>query len=325
MNINELKASISEGNFKNVYLFYGEEEYLIRLYIARIKEAVISNPALSDLNLITLSEFDIKEFEENINTLPAFSDKKLIIFDETGVFKAPLKADKEYLEEALLNIPDYVTVIFRETSIDARLKKLIGTVEKSGAAVKFDYMTEKQLKTWISSMAAKQSKKISNETMEYLISCTGSSMSVIENEVSKLCSFAKEQIITREDVDEIVTKSIENRIFELSEAILKKNSGKAIEIISDLRALKEEPVKITALIAKNLCDLYKLKTALPENRTPQKLGMHPYVIKINSNYRISREKLAFLIEKLTIADEKMKSAAIDSWVILERFIAGDDV
>ena len=321
MNINELKTSLSQGNLENLYLFYGEEDYLIRLYISRIKDEIISNPALEDLNYIVFESFDQTRFEESVNTLPAFSDKKLIIFDETGVFKEPLKADKEFLEEALFNIPDYVTVIFREKAIDSRLKKLTGAVEKNGASVKFDYMTEAQLKTWITSIANKNGKKITAQVIEYFLSCTGNSMSVIENELSKLCSFTENIEITKENIDKIVTKSLENRIFELNECIIKKNPKKAMEILNELKLLKEEPIRISALISKNLCDLYKLKTALPENRTPQKLGMHPYVIKINSSYRVSKETLSNLIDLLIKTDEKLKSTSADSWVVLEMFFA----
>ena len=320
MTVNELKSSLSAGDIKSIYLFYGDEEYLIKLYISRIKDAVITNPALADLNFSVYESFDRSTFEDAINTLPAFSDKKLIVFNETGVFKSPDKADKEYLESAIPELPDHVTIIFREKEIDSRLKKLTGAVEKTGASVKFDYMTEAQLKTWINSMASKQNKKISVSNLEYLISCTGLSMSVIENEVKKLCSFAKQEVVSKQDIDDIVTKSLENRIFQLSDSILSKNTNKAFNIIGELKMLKEEPIKISALISTNLCNMYKVKSALVQNRTPQKLGMHPYAAKIAAQSSVKKEVLAGLISDLCEADEKMKSTPHDAWILLEHFI-----
>ena len=320
MTVNELKASLSGEDIKNIYLFYGDEDYLIRLYISQIKNAVITNPALADLNYSVYDSFDKNVFEDAVNTLPAFADKKLIVFDETGVFKSPNKFDKEYLEEFIPELPEHVTIIFRESSIDSRLKKLTGAVEKQGAIVKFDYMSEQQLKSWINVMTSKQKKRISIPNMEYLISCTGSSMSVIENEVKKLCSFAKNEIISKQDIDEIVTKSLENRVFQLSDSIMSKNTDKAFRIINELRLLKEEPIKTTALIATNLCNIYKVKTSDPQNRTPQKLGMHPYAIKLNSQLSVKKETVAQLISMLSDTDEKMKSSPLDSWTLLEHFI-----
>lgn len=320
MTINELKTSLASGDIKNFYLFYGEEEYLIKLYIARIKDAVITNPALADLNYSVYESFDTGIFEDAVNTLPAFSDKKLVIFTETGIFKSPDKASKEYLESALADLPDHVTVIFREKEIDSRLKKLLGAAEKAGATVKFDYMTEAQLKTWINSMVTKQGKKISAPNIEYLISCVGSSMATIENETKKLCSFAKQDIISKQDIDEIVTKSLENRVLQLSDSILSKNTDKAFTIISELKLLKEEPIKVAALISTNICNMYKVKSAAQNNRTPQKLGMHPYVIKLNSQSPVKRNTLSKLISELSSTDEKMKSTPHDSWLLLEHFI-----
>ena len=320
MTVQELKTSVAEGNIKNVYLFYGEEEYLIKMYISQIKNAVITNPALEDLNYSVFEKFNKDEFEDAVNTLPAFADKKLIVFNETGVFKDPGKADKEYLESAIPELGDHVTVIFRETAIDSRLKKLTGAVEKSGAIVKFDYMTEKQLKSWINVMTSKQGKRISIPNMEYLLSCVGTSMSAIENEVKKLCSFAEKEIISKEDIDDIVTKSLENRVFQLSDSIISKNTEKALQIINELRLLKEEPIKTAALVSKNLCDIYKVKTASPQNLTPQKLGMHPYAIKTNSKSSVSKNFISKLIHMLADTDEKMKSSPLDSWTLLEHFV-----
>ncbi len=321
MTVQELKNSLTSGDIKNVYLFYGEEEYLIRLYISQIKSAIIQNPSLEDLNFAVYDRFEQSVFEEAVNTPPAFSEKKLIVFDETGVFKEPAKSDKEFLETAIGEIPEFTTVIFRESAIDSRLKKLNGAVEKSGASVKFDRMTEAQLKTWINVMTSKKGKRISVSTMEYLISCVGSSMSAIENEVAKLCSFASSEIISREDIDAVVTKSLENRVFQLSDSILAKNTQKALSILSELKQLKEEPVKTAALIAKNLCDIYKVKSAKTENRTPQRMGLHPYVIKLHSQLSVKKEKIAGLIDSLAKADEKMKSSPLDAWIVLEHFVA----
>ena len=105
MDIKELKKTVSEGNIKNLYLFYGEEEYLVKLYISQIKEKIIDNPALEDLNYIVFDEFNQKSFEDAISTLPAFAEKKMIVFNQTGIFKEP-GAAKDFLISELSDIPE---------------------------------------------------------------------------------------------------------------------------------------------------------------------------------------------------------------------------
>ncbi len=319
MNINQLKASVSEKKIENLYLFYGPEDYLIRLYISQIKDIVISNKSLEDLNFVRFEKFSEKSFEEAVSTPPVFSEKKLVLFDETGVFKSPSADAKKFLEENLPEIPDFVTVIFREESIDKRQKKLLEAVEKKGASVEFERMTEEQLKSWINILVSKNGKKISVGSIEYFIQCVGTSMSAIENEVGKLCSFSKNEVISKEDIDNIVTKSIENRIFELSGAITSKNTAKTFKILSELKLLREEPIRITALIAKNFCDMYAVKSASP--RSIKSLKMHPYAVKLHQNAKISRKKIGEIISDLAVADEKMKSSPVDSWLILEHFVS----
>lgn len=321
MDIKELKKSVSDGDIKNLYLFYGEEEYLIKLYISQIKAKIIDNPSLEDLNFSMFDEFDEKGFTDAINTLPAFAERKLIVYNQTGIFEKP-GAAKEFLISELPEIPDYATVVFREKNIDKKQKKLLSAVEKNGAAVEFSYMTDAQLKSWVNIMMNRLGKKMTVSNIEFLLKCTGSSMEVIENEVKKLCSFSENEVISHDEIDAIVTKSVENRIFELSDAILSKNSVKAYQILKELETLREEPIAICALIGRRMTDIYKVKSASPQNRTPQKLGMKPYPIKLYSNIKINRNSLSNIIKLACECDLELKSSAMRKpQITLEKFIA----
>lgn len=320
MDIKELKKSVANGNIKNLYLFYGEEEYLIRMYISQIKSKIIANPALEDLNFMTFNEFTQKGFTDAINTLPAFSEKKLIVYNQTGVFKEP-GSNKDFLISELPEIPDYATVIFREKSIDKKQKKLLSSVEKIGSSVEFSRMTDAQLKSWVNIMITRLGKKMTVSNIEFLLRCTGSSMEVIENEVKKLCSFSENEIISHDEIDKIVTKSTENRIFELADAIISRNPDKVYKILKDLEALREEPIAICALTGSTMCSIYKVKSASPQNRTPQKLGMKPYPIKLYTNTKINRVRLSEIIKLFCECDRELKSSSMKKpSITLEKFI-----
>lgn len=87
MQILELKKQITSGIFQNCYLFTGEEQYLIRSYVAMIEEGIL-NPATKTLNYEVLDECsDIDRILNACVSLPMFSDKKLVVVKESGLFQ----------------------------------------------------------------------------------------------------------------------------------------------------------------------------------------------------------------------------------------------
>ena len=312
-----LKQELSRGLIRPVYLFYGNEPYLIRQYCRQITRLVVPEDSLADFNLYRTDKIDPDQLEQFLQTPPVFAEKKLLILRDTGVFKSPKAADKDFLMQLLSQPPEYACIVFAEQAIDKKQKKLLALTEP----VECNQLTEAQLKSWINILVQRQQKKITVKTMEYLISCCGTGMEHLEHEINKLCSGTQEQIITPAQIDKIAIKSVENRIFDLSKAVLDKNGATAFSILEDLKALRESPIKIIGFLSKSFCDIYKIKHCPAPS--PQTTGLHPYVVKLHTATarKLSDKELCRLISLTAQCDTALKSSAVTDWISLETCVA----
>ena len=317
MKPEELKQELNQGIIRPVYLLYGEEPYLVQQYCKQITELTVKEESFRDFNFYKSDKIEPQTIEQFLQTPPVFSEKKLLLLKDTGVFKSPKAADKEFLQKTLEEVPEYACIVFAEQAIDKKQKKLLALTEP----VECNQMTEAQLKTWITILVQQQKKKITVKTIEHLISCCGSAMFHLEHEINKLCSCAEDQVISAELIDHVVIKSTENRIFDLSNAVLNKQNKTAFSILADLKTLRENPIKIIGFLSKSFCDIYKIKRC--NNPTPQSTGLHPYVVKLHTATarRMSEHQLTQLIRITSDCDVALKSSSVTDWTLLETCIA----
>ena len=106
----KLKADIKNRQFKNCYLFYGEEDYLKRLYRDSLKAAVLNGGDDMNCTRFQGKETDVVQIKDLADTLPFFSDYRLIIVENSGLFKSA-----NDLADYLPNMPDSTILLFVET------------------------------------------------------------------------------------------------------------------------------------------------------------------------------------------------------------------
>lgn len=312
-----LKQELNQGLIRPVYLFYGNEPYLIRQYCSQITKLAVPDGSFQEFNLFRTDKMDAEQIAQFLQTPPVFADKKLMILRDTGVFQSPKAADKEQLTKLLSQVSDDACLVFCEQAVDKKQKKLLSLVEP----VECNQLSEAQLKNWINILARRQQKKMTVKTIEYLIACCGTSMFHLEHEVNKLCSGVQDQVITPAHIDQMVVKSVENRIFDLSKAVIDKNASAAFSILEDLKTLRESPMKIIGFLSKTFCDIYKIKQC--PNPTPQTTGLHPYVVKLHTAAakKQPQQRLSRLISLAAQCDMALKSSAVPDWVLLEACVA----
>ncbi len=324
MKPEELKRELSQGLSRQVYLLYGDEPYLIQQYCKQFTKLIVPDETFRDFNLYRTDKIDAERIEQFLQTPPVFSEKKLLLLKDTDVFKKPKATDKEFLLKILSDVPDYSYIVFAEQTVDKKQKKLLELTEE----VECNQMTEDQLKAWINILVQRQNKKITVKTIEYLISRCGTGMFHLEQEINKLCSCATEDVITTGVIDQLTTRSAENRIYSLSNAILEKQNKLAFSILADLKVVLDEntgkPLEIRRIIntiSQNFCLLYKIKKC--PNPTATALGLSPYRLKNNLSLvrKISEERLSTLISLVSDCDYALKSSTIKEWTLLEVCIA----
>ena len=251
-----LAEDIKNGSFKSSYLLYGEEAYLRTQYKNRLKNA-LADPS----DTMNFSRFEGKginpaEIISLAETLPFFAERRLILIEDSGFFKN--KCDE--LADYLPNMPDTTCLLFVETEVDKR-NRLYKAVQKFGRVTEFQLQDERTLMKWILGTLKKENKKITESTLQLFLERTGSDMENIHMELEKLLSYTiGREVITSEDVEEICTMQTTGQIFEMIRAIAEKKQRLALDLYYDLLALKEPPMRILFLIARQFNQLLLVKS-----------------------------------------------------------------
>ncbi len=310
-----LKEQIQKGQIGKLYLFYGEERFLIQLYEQRIKKALLL-PEDEMMNLdVMQSPQDPLQVQSSIETLPFMAERRVVIIKESGAFD--LKPGKMgELADLMQDIPESATVIWIESKVDKR-SKFYKAVQKYGYVVEFKRLGENELLTWIGQEVKRKGVQLDRNTASYFLSLTGNDMVRIQMELEKLTSYAKERgIISREDVDSIVSVTIENSIFKLTDHLGNQQPAAAYRIYRQLLEDNEPVQRIFFMMIRQFRLLYKasLMQGADRNAVAKELGVPSFAAGNYQNQarRFGEKRLKELLNKVLDLDTATKTGELDA-------------
>lgn len=314
-----INNDIKSAQFQPVYLLYGEERYLKHQYRDKLKKALCAPDDNMNNHFYEGKDISVGEIIDLAETLPFLAEHRVIFLDNSGLFKSGGEQMAEYLgvqnESTLL--------IFTETEVDKR-SKLFKAVQSHGCAVEFTGQDENTLKRWIAGVLAKEGKKISENTALLLLSKTGTDMENIHMELEKLiCYCMDKEVVESRDVEEICTTRVSGHIFDMITAIAEKRQKDALELYYDLLTLKEPPMRILFLIARQCNMLLQAKSmkskGLSNKDIATGLGVPPFAVNKYLS-QASRFKTAVLRQALTKcveAEEAVKTGHMNDVMSVE--------
>lgn len=335
MNSKELSKKLSEGIIDNLYLFYGEEDYIKDTYIEKIKSIVLENDIMG-MNFTQFDEEPSKnELVEAVESVPVMCEKKIVYLNGFNVVSTSVKKEiKETITELFKDIPSYTVIIIRERETDVKKmsKPLLKLVQENGVDILCEKLSFSDMMTFINRQFSKNKKKIRREDLEYLISICEPSINSILREVEVISSYLNdEDEVTKEVIDLLVKKSIEDRVFSLSDAIINKDKKTAYDILSDLRLMKNQhPAgKIFSIICDHFINMYVVivnsMERIPNNETLSMLELNGRGFLINKYLRqkdkIKIEKLREIIAELNDLDYKVKNGLTEPYFAIEKIIS----
>lgn len=316
-----IKEHIKTGSFKQFYLLYGSEEYLKKLYRDKLKNAILGDGGDMNYSYYEGSSIEPKKVAEVAQTLPFFSDKRLIVIENSGFFK-----NQNELSELLKDTPDTTVIIFVEDEIDKR-SKLFKLVREEGTVSEMNGLDEQNLKLFIASLLEQEKKKITESNISYLLDKTGSDMTNICNEVEKIISYTVDQdVIATEDIDAVITTQITGKIFLMIDAIGSKQANKALNLYYDLLSVREKPMSILFLITRHFNILLQAKDlqalGFSSASISEKVGIPPFAVNKYlgqaKNFTVKRLKDA--LEFSADIEEQIKTGRMVEKIGVELFI-----
>ena len=323
----KLKKDIAAGDVGTLYIFHGEETYLRDYYLGQLRQKLL--PAgMEAFNYHTLPgrEFDLKRLEQLIDCLPMMGQRTLIVVSDYDLFKG----DREGLARVLSDLPEYVCLVFVydliEYKADARTK-LAASLKEHGSVVNFARQEQGDLVDWVRRRFKATDHDIGSEEAKYLIFLCGDLMNGLISEIGKIGSYAKNHRITREDIDAVATPQLDAVVFQMTDAIAAGNFDKAAAVLGDLYHMQEAPIKILAVLGKQLRQLYSARLAIENRKGTSYLmelwGMrsaYPAEKLMQSARRFSLPWCRRAVIRCGEMDLAMKSTGADGEELLTQFL-----
>ena len=335
MLIEELEKQLKQGILKSLYLFYGEEKFLLESSLKKIKNNF--GEMVKGINYILIDETNLGELISDIET-PSFGyAKKLIIVRNSGLLKKEGKKKNAELEKIRDNLNKYINEninIINESVIlviieeDIQPKQgLVNTISKYGVVCKFEYQKPIQLEKRIKSICDSYKVKINSDTIKYFIECCGTNMQELINEIRKLIEYAGENgTIDKQAIDKLSIKKFESIIFELTDNLGKKQIKKSLDVLRNLIYAKEPIQKILITLYNHFKKIYFTKLAIKYNKDiAQTLNLKPNQMFLVNKYKMQanyfkENELENILQKLIDLDYNYKIGLIDLQIGLESIL-----
>lgn len=241
-----------------IYLYYGEERYLLENKVKKIKKDF--GEQVKGINYIQIDDTNVEELISDLET-PAFGfPKKLVIAKNTGLFKKEKKTSSKsktakegketkkkkigseeklpltekianYLQANEKELNETVELIFIEE--EAEKNTLYQTIEKVGEVKEFTLLKLPELVANLKKIVSAYQVSLEDSTAKYLVESCGTSMQDLINEVRKLIEYkGTGGTIGKEDIDKLCIKQIQAVIFDLTDNLGKKETRKSVRSLS---------------------------------------------------------------------------------------------
>ncbi|GIQ69721.1 DNA polymerase III subunit delta [Xylanibacillus composti] len=325
---------MTKGQLKPVYVCYGSEGYLMEEFLRQLTAQVVE-PGTEEL---AVSKYDCSETPlahvlEDAETLPFMAARKLVVavnavFLTGSKDKSKVDHDVERLHQ-YLEAPSETTVLLftvHENKLDER-KKIVKKLKQLDGMVPCTSLTPGELAVWIERRLEKLGCRIEGEALETVAASGGNNLQLLAGELDKLAALAgRNSTVTQEMVLAIMTRTVEQNIFQMVDDIVNNRMDKAFAMLDELLKQKEEPIKIASLIARQYRIIAQVKELSRRGYSQQQIassiGVHPYAVKVavGQSRHYEDRRLANILQWLGELDYDMKTGRVEKQLGLDMFL-----
>lgn len=334
MELQKAIQALEKKQFDPVYVLQGPETYLINRFLNAIEAQYL----LEDANAMNYISFDMEEDSLSdviveANTISFFNEPRLIVLRQPAFLtgsqkKNSIKQDDKALID-YLDSPseDVVLVIVADyDKLDGR-KKVVKELKKKATFVDTSIMDEPKVKDYMQRYVVSEEVEITREAMGLFLKRTNYQLTQSIREMDKLILYVgDEKKITYHDVEVLVTPSLDDNIFHLTDYIMKQDITEALRLYRELIAQKNQPIAILGLLESNF-RLYTQIIQLSQSGYDQgsiasTIGVHPYRIQMASQAirPYSPDRLMVGYMKLIELDFDIKQGKVDQNLGIEWFM-----
>ena len=257
MKYREFIAELERGNVALAYLFEGEEGYLKKEALQRLKKKIIL-PDYEDFNYERFSaeSSSVSQIVESLSTLPLKGKWRMVVVEEVDKLS---EKNQKIVAEYLANPVTTTSLVCLGGKIDKR-KKLYKDFLKKGKIVSFYSLYDGEIVDWVKKRVEEEKKRISPPALFFIKERVGSNRRDLNNTIEKLLLYIHpRKVIEKEDVEEVLGEGAGGGVFDLTKAIRERNLAGAMSILAKLLERGEAPLKILSLITREMRILLRIK------------------------------------------------------------------
>lgn len=318
------------------YIFHGEDEFGIAETLADFKRR-LGPPEIVDLNTTVLEGkgLTLAEVRQACDSVPFLSDKRLVIIhgmltqprEKSGASPAMVNALSDYLA----HLPDSARLVLVENTALPAAHPVIQLAKQSGRGFvkQFDVPKAESLPSWITQRARKHSSEIEPGAARHLADLISGDLRLLDQEIVKLAIYTNgERPISIADVDALVPYAQTAIIFDLVDALGRRDGKTAARALRSLLGGSESPLGILGMIVRQFRLLLQLKDMTESGITWQdaagELGVKPFPAKKlrdQSTY-FTCAQLETVYRFLLDTDVAIKTGKLEPEVALDLLVAG---
>ncbi len=281
MSADKIIADWKKGNFKPIYWLEGDEPFFIDQVVHYAEHKILPESEASfNLSIFYGKDADWSSVVNACMRYPMFAEKQVVILKEAQQMRDIEKLES-YIDNPLTST--IFVVSFKEKKVDGR-SKLAKTLKSKGEMLTTKKMYDSQLPEWVNQMVASHKLTIAPKALHLLVDHIGNDLSRLQNEVEKLAvNLAGRKNITEDDIEKYIGVSKDFNVFELQDALGKRDLAKTIRIIHYFEANpKAAPIQMILPALYNYFSKVFMLYSLPnitEQSAAAALGVNPFFVK----------------------------------------------
>jgi len=327
LSYNEIVNTFNKTELKNLYLFFGKENYLKENILNKIIEKKVEG-STKELNCKTFygDKTKISDVIEELQTISFFSPVKTVVLKRAGKLN---KSNREKLVHFLdtwkqedKTIGFYI--IYDDEKPDKNMKDI---VNEKGDCVNFEPVNRRTIDLWVKARFKRSGKTIHEDALFYLKSMTDNNLSKIFNEMEKIDIFTRgKKIITKENLIGAIGNSESENIFSMLDSMGEKKVQSAIEGIVKLNTGSMHYLSILSMIHRQVKLIFQVKLMGEEktdfNLIKKKLRLPDFIIKklIIQSKKYSFKQLFNAYNLIMLADIELKESGKAPSIVLEELV-----
>lgn len=311
-----------------ICVIYGDEKFLMERKLEALKKQYQCNDTNMNYTMYQGDDCSMEEVYEDLLTPSFFQEKKMVVLKNPPfiINKKVKQEEKEiniFLECLNQDNEHCIFVVFCSEKLDER-KKIVKELRKKAHFFEIEKVDHYKLAATARSGFRNRDAVVDDDALDLLLSRVGNNLIEVRNEIEKLCLYSKH--ITEEIVNKLVSKPLEENVFDLTSAIVQKDRQKMFAIYKDLMILKEEPIKLIVLIANQARLIYQVRLldrkGYQDKEIAKILSINPYRLKYirKEGNDFDLNDLLKCLDDLSKLDIQIKTGKMDKEKGLELFM-----